>query len=203
MSESSDSTFGILSPTSPTATTTTAASRLSRPPGSSSTSTRATTPTPTRPVNGGVESLGAEQIAWTGGPRAKLRSHPASTKAYRPSDYKLKRKCEENCTEGIGDKFQLKTPDEIIKDHAKAVLFVDWIDQLHMHMEDTGQDGVFYLQDEDEKVVYFLAEFGAFDVDETAKAVKTIKDQNCSYDASNLKTSGIAIRASLSTTMLQ
>jgi hypothetical protein len=200
MSESSESTFDVLSPTSSTATTT-AATRLSRPPGSTS-STRATTPTPTRPVNGGIESLGAEQIAWTGGPRAKLRTRPASTKAYRPSDYKSKRKCEEDCTEGIGDKFQLKTPDEIVKD-AEAVLFVDWIDQLRMYMEDTGQDGVFYLQDEDEKEVYFLAEFGAFDVDETTKAVKTIKDQNCFYDASNLKTSGIAIRASFSTTMLQ
>jgi hypothetical protein len=189
---------------SPTATTTTAASRLTRPPGSSSkTSTSTTTiPTPKRPLNGGVESLGAEQIAWTGGPRAKLRTRPASTKAYRPSDYKSKRKCEEDCTEGIGDKFQLKTPDEIIKD-ADAVLFVDWIDQLRMYMEDTGQDGVFYLEDEDDKEVYFLTEFEAFDVEETTKAVKTIKDKDCSYDESNLKTSGIAIRASLSTTMLQ
>jgi hypothetical protein len=72
-------------------------------------------------------------------------------------------------------------------------------------MEDTGQYGVFYLEDKDDKevYVYFLAECGAFDVEETTKAVKKIKDQNCSYDESNLKTSGIAIRASLSTTMLQ
>jgi hypothetical protein len=114
----------------------------------------------------------------------------------------LKRKCEEDCTEGIGDKFQLKTPDEIIKD-AEAVLFVDWIDQLRMFMEDTGQDGVFYLKDEDDKEVYFLTEFGAFDIEETSKAVKEIMDQDCQYDKSNLKTSGIAIRASLSTMMLQ
>jgi hypothetical protein len=72
-----------------------------------------------------------------------------------------------------------------------------------MFMEDTGQDGVFYLQDESDKEVYFLSEFGSFDVEETTAAVKTIKDANCSYDASNLKTSGIAIRASLSTSMLQ
>jgi hypothetical protein len=165
-------------------------------------STTTTTTTITAPINGGVESLGAEQIAWTGGSRSKPRTRPASTKAYRPNDYKSKRKCEEDCCEGIGEKFVLKTPDEIIKD-AEAVLFVDWIDQLRMYMEDTGQDGVFYLQDEDEKEVYFLTEFGAFDVDETTKAVNKIKDENCSYDTSNLKTSGIAIRASLSTTMLQ
>jgi hypothetical protein len=58
-----------------------------------------------------------------------LNTRPPSTKAYRPSDYKSKRKCEEDCTEGTGKKLQLKTPDEIIKD-ADAVLFVDWIDQL-------------------------------------------------------------------------
>jgi hypothetical protein len=72
-----------------------------------------------------------------------------------------------------------------------------------MYMEDTGQDGVFYLEDEDDKEIYFLTEFGAFDVEETTKAVNKIKNENCSYDESNLKTSGVAIRASLSTSMLQ
>jgi hypothetical protein len=153
------------------------------------------------PVNGGIDTLGAERVAWTGGSRAKPRTRPASTKAYRPSDYKSKRKCEEDCVEGIGEKFQLKTPDEIIKD-ADAVLFVDWVDQLKMFMEDTGQDGVFYLTSDD-KEYYLLMDFGALDVEETTKAVKTIKDGNCPYDDSNLKTSGTAVRASLSTSMLQ
>jgi hypothetical protein len=114
-----------------------------------------TTTSITKPINGGVETLGAEQIAWTGGPRETPRTRPASTKAYRPSDYKSKRKCEEDCTEGLGDKFQLKTPDEIVKD-AEAILFVDWIDQLRLFMEDTGQDGVIYLTNKDDKEVNLL-----------------------------------------------
>jgi hypothetical protein len=169
---------------------------------SGSTTTTGASGTTTAPINGGIELCGAEQIAWTGGPRATLRSRPASTKAYRPNDYKSKRKCEEDCTEGIGDKFLLKTPEEIVKD-AEAVLFVDWVDQLRMFMEDTGQDGVFYLTDSAEKEVNVLKDFGAFDVDETSKAVKVIIALRCPYDATNLKTSGIAVRASLSTTMLQ
>jgi hypothetical protein len=65
-------------------------------------STTPTITTITTPINGGIDSLGAERIAWTGGSRAKPRT-PASTKAYRPSDYESKRNCEEDCTE---------TPDE-------------------------------------------------------------------------------------------
>jgi hypothetical protein len=152
-------------------------------------------------LNGGIETLGTEQIAWTGGPRASPRTRPASTKAYRPNDYKSKRKCEEDCCEGIGEKFLLKTPDEIFKD-AEAVLFVDWIDQLRLYMEDTGQDGVFHLT-HDSKEINLLTDFGALDIDESMKAVRVIKALGCPYDATNLKTSGIAVRASLSTSMLQ
>jgi hypothetical protein len=95
----------------------------------------------------------------------------------------------------------LKTPDEIVKD-AEAVLFVDWIDQLRMFMEDTGQDGVFHLT-KDSKEVNLLVDFGSLDVEETTTAVQAIKTENCVYDINNLKTSGIAVRASLSTSMLQ
>lgn len=168
---------------------------------STTSSTTAATATVT-PINGGIETCGTERIAWTGGPRVTLRTRPASTKAYRPSDYKSKRKCEEDCTEGIGDKFQLKTPDEILKD-TDAVLFVDWIDQLRMFLVDTGQDGVFYLTNDDDKEINILTDFGAFNIDETTKAVAKIRALNCPYDSTNLKNSGIAVRASLSTTMLQ
>jgi hypothetical protein len=96
----------------------------------------------------------------------------------------------------------LKTPDEILKD-AEAVLFVDWIDQLRMFLVDTGQDGVFYLTNDDDKEINILDNFGAFDTDETTKAVAKIKELGCPFDAANLKTSGIAVRGSLSTTMLQ
>jgi hypothetical protein len=94
----------------------------------------------------------------------------------------------------------LKTADEIAKD-AEAVLFVDWIDQLRLFMEDTGQDGVFYLT-KDSKEINLLVNFGSLDVKETTtdQAIKTL---NCPYDKNNLKTSGIAIRALLSTSMLQ
>jgi hypothetical protein len=69
-------------------------------------------------------------------------------------------------------------------------------------MEDTGQDGVFYLT-KDGKETNLLVDFGSFDVEETTTAVTVIKTSACSYDENNLKTSGIAVRASLSTSMLQ
>jgi hypothetical protein len=154
-------------------------------------------------LNGGIDTLGTEEIAWTGGPRATAnrRNRPASTKAYRPSDYKSKRKCEEDCTEGLGDKFLLKTPDKIVKD-AEAVLFVDRIDQPRLYLEDTGQDGVFHLT-KDGTETNILTNFGALDVEEMTAAVKTISALGCPYDANNLKNSGMAVRASLSTSMLQ
>lgn len=215
MSESTESSFDVV--TTPTAgqrggqppppppgarTTTTATTATTTATTATSTSsTTASLPKTTAPINGGVEICGAERIAWTGGSRTTPITVPASSRAYRPTEYKSKRKCEEDCSSGIGDKFELKTPDEIIKD-ADAVLFVDWIDQLQMFMEDTGQDGVFYLT-KGRKEINLLTDFGALDVEETTAAVNSIKRLGCTYDATNLKTSGIAVRASLSTSMLQ
>jgi hypothetical protein len=164
--------------------------------GTTATSVRATG----TPLNGGIETLGSERIPWTGGSRTNPRSGPASIKAYRPADYKSKRKCEEDCTEGIGEHFRLKTPDEIIKD-ADATLLIDWVDQLRLFMEDTGQDGVFHLQ-HNGKEINLLEDFGSMDPTEVAEAVTAIKSETCPYDINNLKTSGVAIRASLSTSML-
>jgi hypothetical protein len=136
MSDSSDSgVFIEETPTSPSTTTSSRHLQLPLPPrtpssaGMSGSTTTTASSTTTAPINGGIDTLGVERIPWTGGPRVTLNTRPPSTKAYRPSDYKSKRKCEEDCTEGTGKKLQLKTPDEIIKD-ADAVLFVDWIDQL-------------------------------------------------------------------------
>jgi hypothetical protein len=152
------------------------------------------------PLNGGIETLGSERIPWTGGSRTKTRSGPASIKAYRPADYKSKRKCKEDCTEGIGEQFRLKTPNEIIKD-TDATLLIDWVDQLRLFMEDTGQNGVFHLQ-HNGKEINLLEDFGALDPKEVADTVAIIKSENCPFDINNLKTSGVAIRASLSTSML-
>jgi hypothetical protein len=122
------------------------------------------------------------------------------TKAYRPSDYKSKRKCEEDCTEGLDETYHLTTPDKIIK-YANAMLLVDWMDQLQLFMEDTGQDGVFHLTHK-EKEVNLLKDFGQMNIEETKAAVGVTKALNCPYDTNNFKTSGTAVRASLATTML-
>jgi hypothetical protein len=152
------------------------------------------------PRNGGIDTLGSERIAWTGGSRANPRTCPVSTKAYRPADYKSKRKCEEDCTEGLDESYRLKTPDEIIKGN-NAMLLVDWVDQLHLFMEDTGQDGVFHLQHKGSEI-NLLKNFGKMNITETTAAVQVIKMLGCPYDLNNLKTSGTAVCASLSTTML-
>jgi hypothetical protein len=68
-------------------------------------------------------------------------------------------------------------------------------------MEDTGQDGVFHLTHKG-KEVNLLKDFGQMNIDETKAAVAVIKALGCPYDATNFKTSGTAVRASLATTML-
>jgi hypothetical protein len=68
-------------------------------------------------------------------------------------------------------------------------------------MEDTGQDGVFHLE-HDGKEINLLEDFGAMDPTEVTEAVAAIRSNNCPFDINNLKTSGVAIRASLSTSML-
>jgi hypothetical protein len=93
---------------------------------------------------------------------------PVSTKAYRPSDYKSKRKCEEDCTEGLDESYRLKTPDEIVKD-PNAMLLVDWEDQLRLFMEDTGQDGVFHLQHKGSEI-NLLKNFGKMNIAEITAA---------------------------------
>jgi hypothetical protein len=55
----------------------------------------------------------------------------------------------------------------------------------------------------DSKEINLLVDFGSLDVEETTTAVQAIKTLNCPYDENNLKTSGIAVRALLSTSMLQ
>jgi hypothetical protein len=169
----------------PTTTTSTAGSPQTRP----------------APINGGIETYDGVSIPWTGGSRANPRTEPASTKAYRPSDFKSKRKTEEDCEEGLGTENRLKTPEELTKD-TDAVLMTDWLAQLKVFMEKTGQDGVFYFTVK-ETEVNLLKNYGSITPSQVSAGVKAIREQNCPYDAQNLRMSAVAIRASLTNSMLQ
>jgi hypothetical protein len=82
------------------------------------------------------------------------------------------------------------------------MLLVDWVDQLvRLFMEDTGQDGVFHHQHKGAKI-NLLKNFGKMNITKTTAAVQVIKALGCPYNLNNFKTSGTAVRASLSMTML-
>jgi hypothetical protein len=155
------------------------------------------------PINGGVETFDGVDIPWTGGSRqaTTARTEPASIKAYRPNDFKSKRKAEEDCQDGLGTENRLKTPEEILKD-ADAVLMTDWIGQLQMFMENTGQDGVFHFMVNTTEV-NLLKNYGSITPEQVTNGVRAIKTTACPYDLQNLRTSAVAIRASLTNSMLQ
>jgi hypothetical protein len=108
------------------------------------TTTTGSSQTRSAPINGNIETYDGVSIPWTGGSRTNPRKEPASTKTYRPNDFKSKRKTEEDCEEGLGTENRLKTPEELTKD-GDAILMTDWIGQIKLFMEKTGQDGVFHF----------------------------------------------------------
>jgi hypothetical protein len=146
------------------------------------TATGSTTGTLTRPapINGGIETFDGVSIPWTGGSRRTARKEPASTKAYRPNDFKSKRKTEEDCEEGLGSENRLKTPEELLKD-ADAILMTDWIGQMKLFMEKTGQDGVFHFVVKDTEV-NLLKDYGSITSSQVKEGVDAIKTHNCPYD---------------------
>jgi hypothetical protein len=165
------------------------------------TTTTGSSQTRSAPINGNIETYDGVSIPWTGGSRTNPRKEPASTKAYRPNDFKSKRKTEEDWEEGLGTENRLKTPEELTKD-GDAILMTDWIGQIKLFMEKTGQDGVFHFVVKGVEV-NLLKDYGSITPAQVLEGVNAIKTQGCPYDLQNLRMSAVAIRASLTNSMLQ
>jgi hypothetical protein len=68
----------------------------------------------------------------------------------------------------------------------------DWIGQLQMFMENTGQDGVFHFMVNTTEV-NLLKNYGSIAPEQVKTGVDAIKTMACPYDIQNLRTSAVAI----------
>lgn len=168
---------------------------------------------PVPPRAGGIDTLGNEEIAWTGGGTASTTTlkKPRSSRAYRPNDYKSSRKADEVCVKGLPEAYCLGTPSEISAPNSSFVTFKTWLNRAKANLELAGMDSVFRMTNEDtDGETYLLDTLGGADLVAVKQWELTLLEGElgydgapCMYDEKNLKLSSSVLLNSLSKDMLK
>jgi hypothetical protein len=112
----------------------------------------ATTPPPH--VDGGQDIT-----AWVGGSNVvtdERRTHPESTWARRPTDFKSAAEIEKRATQGLPEDRRLS-----LNEKTSNITLTSWVNALRAYCEEHGMDTVFRIYNSDtDSEMYFLKDWG-------------------------------------------
>jgi hypothetical protein len=148
---------------------------------------------PVPPKRGGIE----DRLAWTGGGDAPLTPY-----SFRPTDFKSKQVVFAKCTEGLPTTKHLDVGSgNTSTGGPQLVTLMAWLNEIKRFLEETGQDGVFYLKDNKGVERSLLTHSGMFTTDEAKNHVATLAVDGDNYDAVNMTMSGTALMNSIGPTL--
>lgn len=147
------------------------------------------------PLRGGVEN----GIAWTGGGRRGTifgLSEPTSPDAFRPTDFRSMNIVHSKCTTGYPEKNCYDT------DTTNQVKLVSYLREVKTFLTQTGQEGVFYVKHPGDGVERNILDFsGMYTSNDVQHHVTKLRATGDSYDAKNLRTSGILMLTTIGPTL--
>ena len=149
---------------------------------------------PTKPIRGGVQG----KHAWTGGSTVNPRTSPATPDCYRDhKDIKLMRQTYSSCTAGLPESKRLEVGTGAAGATGGNTNMVAWLNEVRRFLQDTGQDGVFYIKDKDGMERSLLTSSGLFTNNDAEALAKSFTVDGDAYDVRNMETSGAALMNSI------
>jgi hypothetical protein len=149
----------------------------------------------TPPLRGGVEN----GIAWTGGGRRGTifgLSEPTSPDAFRPTDFRSMNIVHSKCTSGFPEKNCFDT------DTTSQVKLVSYMREVKTFLTQTGQEGVFFVKHTGDGVERNILDYsGMYTSADVQHHVTKLRASGDSYDAKNLRTSGILMLTTIGPTL--
>lgn len=149
----------------------------------------------TPPLRGGVEN----GIAWTGGGRRGTifgLSEPTSPDAFRPTDFRSMNIVHSKCTSGFPEKNCYDT------DTTNQVKLVSYLREVKTFLTQTGQEGIFYMKHTGDGVERNILDYsGMYTSNDVQSHVTELRTTGDSYDAKNLRTSGILMLTTIGPTL--
>jgi hypothetical protein len=76
-----------------------------------------------------------------------------------------------------------------------------WLNEIERFLQDTGQDGVFFVKDQHGQELSLLTCSGMFTIEDARAHVERLKTDGDAYDLENMKTSGTAIMNAIGATL--